>query len=708
MKYTNLWLFFGIILIALYAGCTSGSKVVNFAEWQFDPDLSKIKEFAINKGNMGIGEKFPVNIKINNVGTVKNLEITKIECTYTPPEEGIDKYGDAFTFNYPEASAASPALIAPEDSESTDVPKMINLTVTYTRDDDSLQREAICKLESNSRQNEKVTLHFFTQETGAYIEVQPLVIDFGAVKKDDPEEKKVRTAVIYNTGGSDLNIKGIMIKPSGGGVYYTVELGGQTYDASKEEVQQGKKPINLLIQSNKNTQMTVKYDPQTGESATAKIMLTSDAKNAASTGGVTVIDVKANYAGPKIKVEPTKAEFNATVIGGKKTIWLKISSVGDSTLEIKSANIKQGSSSEFDVDYSKLSKKPVPTDPLSIPVNEFVELGAVYSPDDLSEKDINNLPIPDKGFITIENNTFEASLDVELSGWGVLKECPTPVVSIIEGEDVIPQTVLHIFGDQSQASCGNVETYEWKVTQPPDNKQNLIPSTKFPNPTFTGNVAGDYMFCLDICDSCNKCSSDEDCATTSCKQVRVSPDQAIHVELTWDTPNDPNQFDEGPEAGSDLDLHFAHPYANSGFDGDGDGKGDPWFDIPYDSFWFNKEPEWGSYDPNMNDNPSLDRDDTDGAGPENLNIDGPENGKKYRVGVHYWDDHGYGPSTATVKIYIWKILIFKAECQLYELDMWDVASIDWPSGAVTMADPSNQCGKITQNYVNPSFTSVTQ
>ena len=38
----------------------------------------------------------------------------------------------------------------------------------------------------------------------------------------------------------------------------------------------------------------------------------------------------------------------------------------------------------------------------------------------------------------------------------------------------------------------------------------------------------------------------------------------------------------------------------------------------FDCFWFNAHPNWGSFDPSVDDDPGLDRDDTDGAGPENL------------------------------------------------------------------------------------------
>ena len=61
------------------------------------------------------------------------------------------------------------------------------------------------------------------------------------------------------------------------------------------------------------------------------------------------------------------------------------------------------------------------------------------------------------------------------------------------------------------------------------------------------------------------------------------PDDAVHVELTWVTPDDLDPNDEGVGAGTNLDLHFAHPQA-ARCDVDGDGTPDPWFDVDWDTF----------------------------------------------------------------------------------------------------------------------------
>ncbi len=276
------------------------------------------------------------------------------------------------------------------------------------------------------------------------------------------------------------------------------------------------------------------------------------------------------------------------------------------------------------------------------------------------------------------------------------EDCPSAVIKCPEGEEVIPQTILHLFGDDSYAANGTIQKWEWAVQQPNSSQSVFVPSHTFPNPIFETNVAGIYTFYLTVYDQ-----TDTPSCFPAVHEVVVIPDEVLHIELSWHTPDDLDETDTGPEAGSDLDLHFTHPWA-AGPDLDGDGVADGWFDIPFDCFWFNAHPNWGSYDPGINDDPGLDRDDTDGAGPENINLDIPEDAT-YRVGIHYWNDHGYGAAFATVRIYIYGQLVFESpETFLVDSDMWEVCTIEWPSGKVEVVTSDGDL-KITPEYHNPYF-----
>lgn len=286
--------------------------------------------------------------------------------------------------------------------------------------------------------------------------------------------------------------------------------------------------------------------------------------------------------------------------------------------------------------------------------------------------------------------------------------CPQPVIEITEGTEVPPQTIVHLNGESSIPSSGAINLYTWSVDQPEENKFNMVPTLNFPNPTHEVSVVGTYTYCLDVCDA-QFCSNDAQCQTTVCKEVVVVPGPGLHCELTWDTPGDPDQFDEGPGVGSDMDLHLAHEFA-TGPDLDGDGEPDPWFDLTYDCFWYNASPTSGSMNPNVHDAPSMDRDDTDGAGPETINLLEPDGEHSYRIGVHYWDDHGFGPSYPKVRCMAFGQLILEKDLKelsiaMEKCDMWFVAIIQSSLQVIPVQNPQGG-PNITPCYQNPAFVQI--
>jgi hypothetical protein len=166
--------------------------------------------------------------------------------------------------------------------------------------------------------------------------------------------------------------------------------------------------------------------------------------------------------------------------------------------------------------------------------------------------------------------------------------------------------------------------------------------------------------------------------SNTCPQQEVAvvvnslPDEDIHVELTWTTPGDPNETDT---EGTDVDLHFRHP------------NGQRWNQSPYDCYFANPNPDWGPTGPMSN--PSLDIDDTNGAGPENINLNDPDFTDQttlpgpYLVGVHYYSSGGlftadYGASNSTIRIYLGGSLAGTYTRNLNTTDnFWEVAGIIW-------------------------------
>ena len=266
---------------------------------------------------------------------------------------------------------------------------------------------------------------------------------------------------------------------------------------------------------------------------------------------------------------------------------------------------------------------------------------------------------------------------VELIGEGSDNACPTALAEAkIEGSsrtkttiNTLPLEKIVFDGSKSSDPDGSIDRYEWSIIErPEDSTARLTPNANAPKPKLFLDLAGTYKIELVVYDDKGAAS----CGDQAIVTLKAVPQEDIHVQLVWDTPGDGDQTDT---SGADLDLHYLSPKATE------------WNKSPYDIFWHNKEADWGqANDPT--DDPSLDIDDTDGAGPENVNHNNPEPGLNYTVGVYYYDDHGFGPSYATVRIYINGALKeeYKNKFMSGTFDFWKVALIQWPTGVIYKRD----------------------
>jgi hypothetical protein len=161
-----------------------------------------------------------------------------------------------------------------------------------------------------------------------------------------------------------------------------------------------------------------------------------------------------------------------------------------------------------------------------------------------------------------------------------------------------------------------------------------------------------------------------------------------------------------------MDLHLAHPEASEQpgqKDFDKNGEPDPWFAPCYDVNVLNSPGIWddlGDYD----DDARLDLDDKDGWGPENINLSLPPAGQVYTVGVYYWDEHGLGPSTPTVRIYLdgkATAVATKTGPAMVDKDMWCAAKVSWlPSLVQPCKGADAQGNLLTKKYPLPSQFSL--
>lgn len=261
--------------------------------------------------------------------------------------------------------------------------------------------------------------------------------------------------------------------------------------------------------------------------------------------------------------------------------------------------------------------------------------------------------------------------------------------------EAIPLDTLLLDGTGSISPSGAIVEWNWTVASRPTGSSAVLVDFGDGRAEFFLDLAGSYLFELDVVDSLGAGSGDPGCGGSASVTAAVVPDDDVHVQLVWDNPADPSP--EPP--GADLDLHLVKMPGN-------------WFSV-YDCHFLNRTPFW---DP---ETPSLDIDDVDGWGPENINVSDPADCTWYAVGVHYFSDHGFGAAYATVRIYISGILAGEFPNRLLETsgedtgDFWDAARIHWPSGSVIAADqlitgavPRDQPAAVTDGMIDSGLCGV--
>ncbi len=484
--------------------------------------------------------------------------------------------------------------------------------------------------------------------------------------------KAKKSLIIKNTGTADLEVEAVELVNNAAG----------DFDLRYSEASPRDSVPATLEPQNENDYIMVEvtYQPSRAGQDTGQIRVRSNDDDRPEV----IVDLVARSIFPCVQVTPLDLDFRRVLVGDSEEATVEVTNCGNADLKVDSLALVEGTSADFSfavglegLDDACIQDRAAPCVGESVIEGNATKTFLVqYAPSDEGA---------DGGRIALLTNVEGSEkVEVNLFGRGTTNVPPVCLAEAriagaqewgtYEDEDnlleTIPLKTIELKATGSQDPDGSIVAHKWQVVQRPnDSTAQIAPHEGAAEATFFLDLAGQYIFELEVTDNYGQ-SSRPNCPVV----VQAIPDEDIHIQLVWDTPADPDQTDKGFGAGSDVDLHLLHPLGD-------------WNCAPRDVYYANPNPDWGSqFDPS--DDPSLDIDDTDGAGPENINLNHPENNRVYRVGVHYFNDHGYGPSFVTVRIFIQGVLRFElANKRLAGTDQfWDVATIAWPTGHITPID----------------------
>jgi hypothetical protein len=556
-----------------------------------------------------------------------------------------------FELNGPQGSFSVDGLDTfPLDIEPQDI---YTFTAYYTPQTTN-RAEGSIVFEHNGTGNGTVQLT--TQELQGRVFVNPNPINFGRVPEGEIAQEQVQ---IQNIGTSSLTLSNLtVISPSG------------EFSVPAEALQQTQ-GLELAAAGEEGDTFTfnLEYAPTTSGYDDGVLVVRSNDPNNPEFR----VPIQANGAEPCINVSHEAGyNFGQRLILRTHeevfTITNCSSAANGETLVVDSLAFTDEvfeSSPAFALDA-------LPTFPLELDPQETATFVVAYSPEVEDQTDRALLRV-------VSNDEIKSPLDIEITGIGSDNQCPNAVATCVVRDSGAPPSTelsvlpLDILDCTAAASSdpdddGSIVEYIWEVVERPDGSTATFDDPGAVNNSFFVDLAGRYVFRLNLIDD-----KGAEACTPALVTVVSTPDEDIHVQLVWHTPADADETDTGFGAGSDIDLHLVHPNGC-------------WDDNQWDCHWRETEPNWGDTS-RADDDPSLDIDDTDGAGPENINLNNPEDGVIYRVGVHYYNDHGYGTSFATVRLYLFGTVVFEQEKEMPSRDFfWDVAGISWPSGEITVID----------------------
>lgn len=657
-----------LILVAvgggLIGGC-DGAKVSKTPAFAQTPQTFLFPKLAP-------GEKQTRTVELRNTGPVPLL-INRIELD---DRSSAQEYSLMLMLDG-ELVAVPEQLELPPDDEGR-----ATLAVIYAPTDQRSDGGSTVTMATNDGDNLVVRIPIITDEGGAQILVSPRSIDFGEVVSNETADEQL---TITNVGVGDLIISRLNVS---GSPDFTVRDGERILDGNLEPPLVIPACLSVEGCDGEDARtLTVRYAPQTQGGDIGKLEIGTNADGQA----ITTVDLRANGAAPCILLVPADTvDFGSALIVPSDDVEtpntrdLLVRSCGDVPLRVSALEI-EGGDGRF-----RLMDLPDANDDGDVIVLPGATNGA-----DLPEVSVQVgfWPLRRQASgarVKVFSNASAEPATVELFGRGTDNACPIPAVAQAE-YSVQPLDTIVLDGSPSLDPGGEVKEWSWtvvdrpmgSVAQPVETFTDITAPAAggepddiaTPTALFFVDLAGHYEIELQVRDNLDQLS----CPPEPVARLVIDavPQKDLHIQLVWSTLNDPDETDA---FGTDVDLHFRHQSGAPGWNDDAQG---------FDCFFGNPTPDWGVQGV-LTDNPTIDIDDTNGAGPENINLSNPEAGVIYDIGALYFrSESTFGlddvdvreehPSYVSVRVFVRGELL--VEFIDRELDaaqqLWWVTSIEW-------------------------------
>lgn len=650
-------------LAALATGCDEPSTIQTPALVSNPPQAT----FTFPK--QSVGEQSVRSVRVSNQGNA-DLILVEVALDDRSTSDEFALFVDANADDDDPSTGPVPAdgrlVLSPGSS--------VMFEVLYSVVDEENDAGAVV-MRTNDPERPEFEMPIRAGDAGAEISV-PRSVDFGGVEVGQTGRQPLR---IQNLGLADLEITHLGLSGREG---FDVLLDGVSIAGARNP------PLVIAEQAALDVEVT--YAPPGPGPGNGLLDIISNAIN----GESTTVNLYANGALPCMNVIPGSVDFGAGLLVDDRQgptpnrRAVVIESCGPTPLRIDRIEF------EDPEDVFDALDLPDPVD------GELLQLPGAVAGEDFPATDleVGFWPLDLRvygGRMLIYSNVppVDEPTIVDLFGRGVDNTCPLPLVAE-DTFDVQPLDIITLDGSPSTDPDGEVQSWRWTVVQRPEGSVSQPlesfadprrpadggepDDTSTPRAQFFVDLTGEYVLELQVVDALGQPSCEPNAVARV--TIRAVPEKDLHIQLVWSTPDDPDETDT---TGTDVDLHLAHERA----DGRWSALAGDW-----DCYFGNAQPDWGVAG-EVVDNPSLDIDDTNGAGPENINLAEPEVGVSYEVGAIYFRSTStFGDPqvdrTAQHPSYV-SLRIFNRGTPLVELvgkeltaggQLWHMATVTWCEG----------------------------